>query len=213
MKTLSRLGLVLPLVLALAIPAGAADAWAPTFNTENVFVHCSGAKAAVAEQVTYEWNTTAPSTSATASGGCGSLDSDKLDGDGVIWTGKHTGNLHELTVKAWVIDVGPVRAGAFEEVYVNVNVTIDEADVVSGVEAHLAPIPSSDGVARLLEFSVQKIGLVKETDLKEHDITISLESATYLDGDTVAWVLDASEVQSGVTFSPASLAAVRIDAG
>jgi hypothetical protein len=194
------------------LPAGA-DPYVPVFNKETVYVHCNADKVTVGEQVSYAWNTTAPATSFTANGGCGSLDTDKTAPDGVIWTGTHTGNLDRLTVHAHVIDVGPVRAGAYPEIYVDVNVQIDGNEVVSGVEAHLAPIPSSTGISRLLEFSVQKINLLKEEDYKEHAVTVSLESAPYLDGDQVVWVLDASEVRSGVTFSPTTLSGVRIDAG
>jgi hypothetical protein len=207
------MALAIPMVLALAHPAGAVDPYVPVFNKERVYVHCTGTKATANQHVDYAWNTTAPTTSFTANGGCGSLDSDKIDGDGVTWTGKHTGNLDRLTVHAWVIDAGPVRAGVYPDIYADVNVSIDGNDVVSAVEAHIVPIPSSTGISRLLEFSVTKIGLVNQADYKEHDISVSLESSSYLDGDQIAWVLDATEVDSGATFSPTTLAATRIEAG
>jgi hypothetical protein len=208
MRVILRTALAVPLTLALALPAGAdADA---VFNPERSYIHCNAAKVTANEHVTYSWNTTAPTVSFTTGAGCGSLDSDKLAGDGVTWTGKHTGNLDNLTVHAHVIDVGPVRAGTFPEIYLDVSVQIDGQDIVSFVEAHLVPIPSSTGISRLLEFSVTKIGLLTEADNVEHEVTINMESSSYLDGDQIGWVLDASEVQSGVSFSPATLAAVRI---
>ncbi|MGH2693059.1 MAG: hypothetical protein ACRDHM_11270 [Actinomycetota bacterium] len=211
MRALVRMTLALPLVFALANPAGAQE-YVPVFNTERAYVHCGADKVTANEHATYSWNTTAPAASFTTGAGCGSLDSDKIDGDGVTFTGKHTGNLKQLTVHAWVIDCCVVRAGAFAEIYANVSVQIDGTDVVSGVEAHLAPIPSETGISRLLEFSVTGLKLLTEADYREHEVVVNLETASYLDGDQIGWVLDATEVDSGVTFSPTTLAATRVPA-
>ena len=213
MRRALRMAIAVPMVLAIASPVSAADPYVPVFNNERTYVHCNGDKATVNEQVTYNWNTTAPTTSFTANGGCGSLDAHVADGDGVIFSGKHTGNLDRLTVQAHVIDCCLTHAGVFAEVYADVSVTIDGNEVVPTTELHIPPIPSSTNVSRLLEFSVTKIGLVKEEDNIEHEIVVSLETSSIADGDAVAWVLDATEVQSGVTFSPTSLAGIRVEAG
>lgn len=213
MRALLRMALALPMVLAIAHPAGAQE-FVPVFNTERTYIHCAGDRVTANEQVTYSWNTTAPGTSVTTGAGCGSYDSARIDGDGVTWKGTHTGNLDQLTVHAWVIDFPFTRAGVFTELYVDVSVQIDGNDVVGEMEARIPPIESSNGISRLLEFSVTRIGLVSEADLKQHEVVVNMEASNYLaDGDEVAWVLDASEVQSGVTFSPTALAAHRIPAG
>jgi hypothetical protein len=213
MRALTRMAFALPMVVALAAPATAQTTYVPVYNTEATYVHCGADKATVNEHVTYNWNTTAPTTSFTANGGCGSLDAHSQDGDGVTYTGKHTGNLDRLTVHAWVIDCCLTHAGVFSEVYTNVSVLIDGNEVVSSQEAHIVPIPSETNISRLLEFSVTGIGLKTEADNKEHEVTVNLETSSILDGDAVAWVLDATEVKSGVTFSPTTLAAHRIAAG
>ena len=212
MRILFRLALAFPMLVALAQPSGAQEVWVPVFNTERTYVHCGEDKVTANEHVTYEWDTTAPTTSFTANGGCGSVDSNLLVGDGVTFTGKHTGNLKQLTVHAWMIDCCLTRAGVFTEIWVDVSVQIDGNEVVFTQTAEIAPIPSESGASRLLEFSVTNIGLLSEADYKEHDVTVVLETASISDGDKVGWVLDATEVQSGVTFSPTSLSAYRVSA-
>jgi hypothetical protein len=213
MRALLRMALAVPMVLALAPSAGAVDPYIPIFNTERTYVHCGGAdKATVGERVTYSWNTTAPTTSFTNNGGCGALDNDKLDGEGVVYTGKHTGNLKQLTVHAHVIDCCLVRGGVYPDIWMDASVEIDGNPVLSETELHIVPVDSSTGVSRLLEFSVTGIKLLTEADYKEHDVSITLETAELQDGDQIAWVLDASEVQTGVTFSPTTLSSNRVPA-
>jgi hypothetical protein len=206
------MALAFPMVLALAQPSGAQEEWVPVFNTERTYVHCGADKVTANEHATYTWNTTAPAASFTANGGCGSLDSNFLDGDGVTFTGKHTGNLKQLTVHAWMIDCCLTRAGVFTEIWVDASVQIDGSDVVFTQTLEVPPIPSETGTSRLFEFSVTGINLLTEADYKEHDVSVSLETASISDGDKVGWVLDATEVQTGVTFSPTALAAYRVPA-
>lgn len=212
MRALARMALALPLVLALVPSSSAQEVWEPIFNTERTYVHCGADKATVGERVTYTWDTTAPTTSFTANGGCGAFDADKFDGEGVTFTGKHTGNLKQLTVHAWIIDCCLVRAGVYPDIWMDASVEIDGNSVLSETELHVVPIPSETGISRLLEFSVTGIKLLSEADYKEHDISITLETAELQDGDQIAWVLDATEVQSGATFSPTTLAAHRVPA-
>lgn len=201
------------MVVAIAQPSGAQEEWEPIFNTERTYVHCGADKVTANEHVTYAWDTTEPTTSFTADGGCGSLDSTFLDGDGETFTGKHAGNLDQLTVHAWMIDCCRTRAVSLvPEIWVDVSVQIDGSEVVFTQTAEILPIPSETGISRLVEFSVTDIDLLTEADYKEHDVSVSLETASVSAGDEVGWVLDASEVQSGVTFSPTTLAAHRIPA-
>lgn len=192
---------------ATALP-GQAAVVSPVSAT---YAHCGTAAKAVATGVTtYVMDVTKPATSFTANGGCGTLDSDKRDDDGIVLTGSYTGNLDRLTVDAHVIDAGPVRAGAFEEIYVDAVVSVDGLDVAAG-EVHLVPIPSSTGLSRLLQFSVRGIGLTGEDQAGKHDVKVTLNASSYLDGDQLAWVVDATEVPTGVTYSPAALADVVLE--
>lgn len=200
--------LSLAAVAAVALPSSAADVAAE----QRTYAHCGSAGKAVLQGVTtYAMDATAPTTSFTANGGCGTLDSDKREDDGIVLTGTYTGHLDQLTVDANVIDAGPVRAGAYEEVYTDVVVKVDKR-TVAAEELKLVPVPSSTGVSRLLQFSVSGIGLTREGDEGEHTIEVTLNSASYLDGDQVAWVLDATEVPTGVVYSPAELADIVVKA-
>lgn len=198
--------------LALAaLGATALPGQAAVSPTAVTYAHCgSAAKAVVQGVTTYAMDATKPATSFTANGGCGTLDSDKRDDDGIVLTGSYTGNLDVLTVDAHVIDAGPVRAGAYGEIYVDAVVTVDGVDVAAG-EVHLVPVASSTGLSRLLQFSVRGIGLTDEDEAGKHDIRVALNTSSYLDGDQLAWVVDAAEVPTGVTYSPAQLAAVVVD--
>lgn len=194
---------------ALALPSSA-EVVSPELRT---YAHCGSSDKAVLEGTTsYAMDETAPTKSFTANGGCGTLDSDKRDDDGIELTGTYTGNLDRLTVDAHVIDAGGVRVGVYEEIYANLSVTVDGKMVVAGEEVHLTPIPSSTGVSRLLQFSVVGFGLTAEDQAGTHEVTIALNSASYIDGDQVAWVLDATEVQTGVVYSPQTLADVVVGA-
>lgn len=200
--------LSLATIAAVALPSAATDLAAE----QRTYAHCGSAGKAVLQGVTtYAMDATAPATSFTANGGCGTLDSDKREDDGVVLTGTYTGHLDQLTVDAHVIDAGPVRAGAYAEVYTDVAVKVD-GRTVAAEELKLVPVPSSTGISRLLQFSVTGIGLTLESDAGEHTIEVTLNSATYLDGDQVAWVLDATEVPTGVVYSPTELADVVVKA-
>lgn len=199
-------------VLVLAAPA-AATGYVPTFNPERVYFSCGGeAKAGALEHRTFAWGTTPPTTSYTANGGCGQLDLSPHVGDEPVFVGTHTGNLDRLTVHAWVIDAGLSRTGAFEDVWLTVSLSIDGTEVATADDVRVVPQPSSTGVSRLLELSVTHLGLTGEDEAGEHEIELRLGSMPYEDGDTIAWVLDATELASGVTFTPATLAPVRVRA-
>lgn len=213
MRRTPFIAVALSAALVGAFPAAAGE-YVPVFNPERVYVHCGTAPKAVVDgaPAPYAWNTTRPALSFTANGGCGTLDSNLRTGDAVTYRGSHTGNLDKLTIQAWVIDAGPVRAGLFPTIWTDVSVTIDDELVVSGTEIELTPIASSTGLARRLELSVIGIDLLDEDEAGTHTVEIDLESTNINDGDTVAWVLDATEVDSGVSFSPSTLAQVVLDA-
>lgn len=207
------------LVVAAAALVGLA-ALAPTpgqaaLPSSSVYLHCGTApKVGTQTTATYGWNSTKPTASVTSGAGCGQVDSDKLAGDGISLTGTYTGLLDRLTIRMWVIDAGPVRAGVYSDLYINTSVDIDSGTVGGSGEMHVVPVASATGASRLVEISVTGIGF---TDVENaahtgtHTITINLESAPYLDGDQVGWVLDTSEVDSGLVFSPAAIANAVLD--
>lgn len=204
------LGLAALAVAAAVLPASAASA-----GPVVTYAHCgSAAKAGVSAATgipTFVMDGTKPTTSFTANGGCGTLDTDKSNADGIVLTGTRTGLLDQLTVDAHVIDVGGVRAGLFEEVYVNATLTVDGEAFGLG-ELRLTPVPSATGLSRLLQFSVTGLGLTDpETDAGTHAVTVTLDSANYANGDEAAWVLDATEVPTGVVYGPTTLADVVVD--
>lgn len=211
MRTLKLMAVVLS-VVALAAPSQGAE-HTPVFNTERVYFHCgANAKAAAVDGAAYAWDTTKPTTSYAANGGCGQLDVSPQVGDEPVFTGKHTGNIDKLTVHAWVIDAGLSRTGAFSDVWTQARLIIDGAKVVEAGDVKIVPQASSTGISRLLEFSVTHIGLTGEDQAGTHTIELHLGSMPYDDGDTIAWVLDATELDSGITFSPSALASTRVRA-
>lgn len=217
MRNLGRLLLCVVTALAVAIPAGAQEEemeeiYEPVLEAQEVYFKCNADKVVVNAPGTYQWDTEAPTTSFTANGGCGQVDSDKLDGDEPTFTGTYTGNLDTLTVRAWVIDAGPVRAGVYEDLYINVDLAVDGRSVIFGEEIHAIPEPSETGLSRLVEFSVTHLGLLAEEDAGEHTVELKLTSAPYLDGDVIGWVMDATEVDSGMEFNPETLSALRVRA-
>ena len=209
---LLKLMVVVFSVVAAAAPSGATE-HTPVFNTERVYFHCGTLpKANAVDSATYAWDATKPTTSYTANGGCGQLDVSPQVGDEPVFTGTHTGNIDRLTVHAWVIDAGLSRTGAFTDVWTQARLLIDGEEVAAADDLKIVPQASSTGISRLLEFSVTHIGLTGEDQAGKHTIELHLGSMPYDDGDNIAWVLDATELDSGITFSPAALATTRVRA-
>jgi hypothetical protein len=209
-KLVAGMATMVGLAALVPTPGGAAE----PIPTASVYAHCGATKVGQGSLATYTWNATKPTASVTTGAGCGQLDSDKTAGDGIQLTGTYTGLLDKLTVRFWVIDAGPVRAGAYGEWFIDTAIDVDGGAAGGSGEVHVTPVESSTGASRLVEISVTGIGLTdpKNADhTKLHNIAINLESASYLDGDQIAWVLDTSEVDSGVVFSPASLAPAVLD--
>lgn len=208
-----RLLVALALALTIAVPAGAQTEWEPVLNTERVYAHCGDNPYATAtDSARYSWDTTAPAESFTSGAGCGQVDVSYVEGDEPVFAGTYTGNLDTLTVHAWVIDVGLSRTGVFEDVWTQMRLIVDGNEVASAEDLRIVPQPSESGVSRLLEFSVTNLGLTGEEDAAEHRLELHLGSMPYDDGDNIGWVLDAVEIDSGLTFNPERLAQVRVRA-
>jgi hypothetical protein len=209
-----RLSAIIGVVGLLSGAAGAQEeVFVPVTPTEQVYLHCGdNAVASVGSSATYAWDTDVPTGSYTTGSGCGQLDVSPQTGDEPVFTGTYAGNLDRLTVHAWVIDAGLERTGLFPEVWTQMRLLVDGVEVAAADDLKIVPQPSETGLSRLLEFSVTDIGLLAEEDNVEHSVELQLGSMPYDDGDTIAWVLDATEIASGLTFSPSTLAATRVRA-
>jgi hypothetical protein len=208
MRSKIRLLVAVVALVGAAVPASAVE-YVPVLNPQSVYIHCGADKLAVNKTSAFTWNTT-PSTGSFPQSGCGSVDGFETSGDGVSWSGTHTGNLDELTVNAFVVDTGPVRAGAFAEIYTNIGLTVDDVPLVAVNDVHLVPVGDATSPVRKLTFSIDGIGLLGETQAGEHKIQLDLASSPYVDGDTVTWVLGAADTDSGIQFSPSTLAGTTI---
>ena len=224
-------------LVASAGPAAAYDGIQPTFRSENVYFHCGTTKAHQVNLVadgTPSWNTTAPS-SVTGGTGCGAFDPGVERGANqetiydAQFAGTFTGNLRDLTLHLHQVVPGQVRGGSSVRVWI----TIDGQDVTGGGSAgkivNVTPVAGNSGATQDYEISLWNIGFANYTydaagnviDVKtgglatedgdgeiEHSLLISIDSATATQNSI--WAYDTSEVPSGITFNPATLAAAKI---
>jgi hypothetical protein len=208
MRTKIRLLVAVAALIGAAVPASATE-YVPVLNPQSVYAQCGADKLVANKAVSYTLSTTAP-TGSFPQAGCGSVDGFNTNGDGMSWSGTHTGNLDELTVRAFVVDTGPVRAGAFDSIYANISLTVDDVPLAAATDFHLVPVGDATSPVRLLTFSVDGIGLLDETEAGEHKIVLDIHSSPYVDGDTVTWVVGAGDAASGINFSPSTLASATI---
>ncbi|MGH2712230.1 MAG: hypothetical protein ACRDH9_13645 [Actinomycetota bacterium] len=223
------------LVVLTAAPASAGPL-DPQFKTQRVYFHCSaptpvGNVNLVADGSIPGWDTSAPS-SVTGGEGCTTADANGVvvvvnpqenPTDGV-WRGTFTGNLNTLTVNAHcMFCVGTARADGAATLGVRLNID-GEAITGDGGDSHdVQVVEENSGITQLYEFSVTDIAFV-EPNLDtngdgigdnpfgsvEHTITLTLDGYDVGTNTFGQWVYDTSEVDSGITFNPASLAATRI---
>lgn len=235
----ARLALVSAAALTAFVVLAASPASAgpldPQFKNQRVYFHCSeptrlGNVNLVAGAIP-GWDTTAPS-SVTGGEGCTTADvngvvvvvnpqENPTDG---VWRGTFTGNLNTLTVHAHcMFCVGTARADGAATLGVRLNID-GEAITGTGADSHdVQVVEDNSGVTQLYEFSVTGIGIVEpNTDTNgdgigdnpfgkvEHTITLTLDGYDIGTNTFGQWVYDTSEVDSGITFNPATLAATRI---
>jgi hypothetical protein len=185
------------------------------------------------------WNTTAPAQSYTQGAGCGTLDSPFYHADPTTpydasFRGTFSGNLKNLTVRLHNLLLGRARTGDVTQL--GVRLSIDGQDYLPlgmghGTLVDVTPTPSSTGATELLEFSITDIGSAKEikdaqgtvTDIQttgpvtedgdgsvEREITLIV--TPFYSTNNNAFVWDAIEIASGMTFNPATLAGSRVKA-
>ncbi|MDQ3991709.1 MAG: hypothetical protein M3245_05310 [Actinomycetota bacterium] len=240
-RAATAVGTALVSALALAAPAGATHEGAhPTARTERTFVHCAGPTKA--ENVNLfatgppGWNTTAPTQSLTAGGGCGALDSGALRGGNpqtlydAVFRGKFTGNIRDMTLELHNLLLGRVRNGA--TFTVRVRMLIDGVPIFPetlGRSAAVTPQVVSSGLVEKLLISIPNLGCARDivdadgnvtgvvtdglmTDdgegAVEHDIQIAIDSN--FEERAGAWMWDATEVPTGITFNPDGLAPAQV---
>lgn len=185
------------------------------------------------------WNTTAPTQSYLSGAGCGAPDTFLYDTASdnpydVTFRGTFTGNLRHLTVRLHNLILG--RARTVESTTMAVRLRIDGEDYLPlgigyGTQVDVIPVPSATGATELLEFSIKDIGTVTEIeDGQGNVIDVLTTGVAKEDGDGTsehevvlqfnpfytplsnAFVWDATEIASGMTFNPPTLAAANVTA-
>ena len=176
-------------------------------------------------------DTTPPAASFQAGAGCGTADvvlTDAVEAETrefLEFTATHTGNLDSLTLELHMIDAGIVRLSetaptgdvpnpgdpvptiAFSEIYAQTDVfiTASDGETFRGYtgEARFPSERSSTGISTRLRMTLTDIGLLDEDQAGTHTITVRVKTSDYYNGDSGAWVLDATEVPTGIEFNPA----------
>ncbi len=187
------------------------------------------------------WNTTAPTQSYTQGAGCGTLDNFLYVEESpsiydASFGGTFTGNLRNLTVRLHNLVLG--RARTAETTPLAIRLLIDGQHYIASAGAQpygsmveVKPVPSSTGATELLEFSITGLGSATEikdaqgnvTDVKtpglasedgagtaQHEVLLIV--TPFYTPYNNAFVWDATEIASGITFNPPTLAAARLAA-
>jgi|GEM_PF-3721323 len=203
-------------IAALAVPAGATPlpgepGFEPTLRTEQTFFHCASAvKVQNVDAIqgnTPSWDTTAPTTSFTAGGGCGFYDN-ILSGTAVagptnsaIWTGTFDGNLDSIEVELHRLLAGAGGSVTFPALVMTL--TVDGSVVYDGDVEGFMWLPSSTGASESATMTFTDLGYLTEHGDGTQTREITLQVDSYNEAQT-AWVFDASEVPAGLTFNPAT---------
>lgn len=214
----------------------------PTFRTEHAWFHCTGDTKLYnanwlmnlgAESVYMPWDTTPPAASATTGAGCGSYDLGGVTNPvyDPVFRGYFNGNLRDLTIRLHHLLLSNTRRG--QPVSLTVQAAIDGVNLFpgDGKSVTVTPTPANMGVTEAFEVSITNIGFANDVlDAAGNVVGVETGGAAYEDGDgddehelTVfvglteyprpgLWVWDTTEVPSGITFNPLSLAPAQITA-
>lgn len=221
-----------------AVPAAAEDL-PPEAVSLNTYFHCVGdvkVLNALTVQEPPSWDENAPAKSVQEGAGCGFADPGSRTGTNqenvydAVFKGFHAGNLDAMTVRLHDMGVGPARTGA--EQTLGVRVSVDGAsmfgtylpaasplDAVLGAptlvpatkEVKVKPVASATGASQVVEFTITGLGFMEQPgagDL-EREVLVTVNS---LSEQASAWVMDTTEVPSGITFNPATPAAASVAA-
>lgn len=225
MRRLSTIVLTAALAMG-AVAMDTEDEYVPVTPNERVYAHCGDTQKVsnVEGGTPFAMDTTPPAASFTAGAGCGTADLvlspvEEQAGEFLELTGTYTGNLDSLTVELHMIDAGIVRVHQttgglpepgepvpntnFDEIYANTELVIDGAAGGFIGEATYPAERSETGASVRLRMTVTDIGLLGEDEAGEHTVTLKVKTADYQNGDSGGWVLDATEVPTGIEFNPA----------
>jgi hypothetical protein len=234
------IALVAALAVVLPAHADTYTGIQPTFRTENTFFHCGSTPLSNVNLITdgpTGWNTTPPSGSVTDGNGCSGADPGAERGANqetiydAQFAGSFTGNLRDLTLHLHSFLLSQARQATTFSVRVWLN--IDGVDVTSGGSTGqtvtVTPVSENMGATEDFEISLWNIGFANyvydssgnlinvqtggyatedgngET---EHTIEVTIDSATATQNSLWAW--DTTEVPSGISFNPATLAPAKI---
>lgn len=217
-------------VLRVTGSAGAPSATDPALPSQRVYFACGASKVANVDGSStgsvVGWDTTAPTGSATAGAGCGSVDSPFTQSAvpnlyDTTFSGTFTGNLDSLTLEAHNIYAGAGRAST--PTSLAVRLIVDGSELTPGRNGlgefvTLKPVRSSTGESELFKFSITNIGFTSPADAGDHEIQLLVNGGTRravgpsVNDSASVWVYDATEVASGITFNPPTLESTWIKA-
>jgi hypothetical protein len=211
----------------------------PQFRNQQVYFHCAGSTklgnvSLAAENVIPSWNTTAPNASIQSGAGCGTedingvavvVDPQENPTDGV-WKGTFVGNLDQMTVGVYdFLTVGTAQTDGVGAVGVRLN--IDGEDLTGdGTDTNdVNAVSTNSGATWRYDFSITNIGFVEPNEdvdgdgigdnpfgVEEHTLTLTVDGYNPDQNMLGMWAYDTTEVPSGITFNPPTLAATVIRA-
>lgn len=179
------------------------------------------------------WDTTPPAQSLQQGGGCGHADgafygtSPNTPYD-AVFVGTFTGNISSMTLELHNLLLSRARAGATYDIGLRVSIDGEHlfgTGTTQGRRITMTPVLGNSGLTEMMRFSVGAIGCAREvkdaegrvinviTDgvatedgngQMEHEIVVTVDQ-WFLDR-FAAWVWDANEVPSGITFNASTLA-------
>ena len=229
-------------LLLSALPAGAEEIPPTAATLETFFHCVGDSKVlnALTVQDPPAWDANAPTQSVQDGAGCGFADPGSRTGTNqenvydAVFKGYYAGNLDSLTLRMHDIGVGPARTGAEQKLAVRLSVDgvsmfgsalpapspLDPVnDVVFGApvpvptaqEVTVKPVASETGASQLVEFTITGLGFMEQPGAGslEREILVTVNS---LSEHASAWVMDTTEVPSGISFNPATPAAASVAA-
>jgi hypothetical protein len=209
MRVLVRAAFLAALVVAIAVPASADHGDIhPTARTERTYFRCAGPvkvqNAYIAQGVIPTWDTNEPAGSVQQGEGCGYYENLLSGGNPAlhtaVWEGTFTGNIDTMTVELHRL---LPAAGATTTMVVG-TVTIDGIEVFTG-DITLQPEASETGASTVSKFSLRRLKYMTEDGDGTIERTVRVTIDSYNEQQS-AWVWDTTEVPSGITFNPESLA-------